>query len=60
MAAPLQGSLDQTVSLPIANGQGHETTPKKTTGWVTITGTATITFPNNGTWSLTAKDTVAG
>ena len=53
-------SIDQTLSIPIVNGQGSLTTEKKTTFWVTITGSGTITAPSNGTWNIQVVDLVAG
>jgi type IV pilus biogenesis protein CpaD/CtpE len=47
------------VDVPVQNGHGELTSDKKTTFFVTIEGTATITAPANGTWNVTATDLVA-
>jgi len=47
------------VNVPIQNGRGELTSEKKTTAWVTIEGTATVTTPTNGTWNIRATDLVA-
>ncbi|WP_329681856.1 hypothetical protein [Longimicrobium sp.] len=52
-------AIDETLSIPITNGKGTFTTPKKTTFWVRITGTGTVTAPQNGTWSVKVVDLVA-
>jgi hypothetical protein len=52
--------IDQTLQIPITGGKGSLTTPKKTTFWVTITGTGTVVAPSNGTWNIQVIDTVAG
>jgi hypothetical protein len=52
-------SIDTTISVPIIGGKGSVTTDKKTTFWVTITGSATVTAPENGTWDVVIDDIVA-
>lgn len=51
--------IDQTISIPIVNGQGMYSMPKKTTFRVTITGTGVVCAPARGTWNLTVVDVVA-
>lgn len=59
-AAPaFGGTIDQDFSIKIKNGKGSETSPSKTTFWVTIDGTAEITAPQEGTWDVTVEDLVA-
>jgi hypothetical protein len=52
--------IDQTLDIPIVGGQGSLTTPKKTTFWVTITGSGTVIAPAHGTWNIQVVDLVAG
>jgi hypothetical protein len=49
-----------TIAVPIVGGKGSATTEKKTTFGATITGSATITSPPNGTWDVIVEDIVAG
>ncbi len=56
----LTGSIDQSFNVPVVGGHGDQSTPEKTTAWVTISGTVTVTAPPNGSWSLVARDLVAG
>ena len=51
--------IDQTLIIPIVNGQGTYVMPKKTTFKVTITGTGMVCAPARGTWNLTVVDLVA-
>lgn len=51
--------IDQTLSIPIVNGQGTYIMPRKTTFRVTITGTGMVCAPARGTWNLTVVDQVA-
>ena len=51
--------IDQTLIIPIRNGQGTYVMPKKTTLRMTITGTGMVCAPARGTWNLTVVDLVA-
>lgn len=51
--------IDQTLSIPIVNGQGTYIMPKKTTFKMKITGTGMVCAPTRGTWNLTVVDLVA-
>jgi hypothetical protein len=50
----------RTISIPITNGQGEQTSDKVTTWGVTIKGTGTILAPSQGSWNITVTDLVAG
>jgi hypothetical protein len=56
----LDTNIDETLSIPITNGQGTYTSPRTFTFWATITGTGTVTAPGNGTWNIKVQDLVAG
>ena len=51
----LGGSIDQNFSMPIVNGSGSYNY-STTRFWVTISGYATITGPDEGNWHFVAKD----
>ena len=51
----LGGSIDQNFSMPIVNGSGSYNY-STTSFWVTISGYATITGPDEGNWHFVAKD----
>jgi hypothetical protein len=52
----LGDQIDVRVDVPIKAGAGRQATSQKTTFFTTITGTATVISPANGTWSLIVND----